>query len=289
MKSRPPDPIPNGLARRTTRRALAVSLASPWLARPRRVTVAKPQVESLLRMRVDGSTDAYQWFGIEAMTLTPGAVQRYGDDLGPGTGDVGFVVQRGTIRFETDGPALFARRGGDILAAGTPLGAGDAVLLEPGDQGFTGPGVVSRRRNVGRDPADTIELSLTTIGAPPDSTPGVSCTDPAEEVFPLPGRPSAPNPSCLMLVRVTLPSAGQLRVRDLPSLELLVVESGRLAVVDGTNPVVASGLGEQARPLRLLGPQVGTSDIKRTLAPATILRNLDASPTVFLAATEQTR
>ena len=240
-------------------------------------------------MHVDGPTDVCQWFGIQVMILEPGAVQRCGDELGPGVGEVGFVAHRGSVRFETDGPALFVRRGGDILATGTQLGAGDAVLLEPGDQGFTGPGVVSRRRNVGRDLADTIGLSLTTFGTPPDSTPGVSYTDPAEEVFPLPGRPSAPNPSCLMLVRVTLPSAGQLRVRDLPSLELLVVESGRLAVVDGTNPVVASGLGEQARPLRLLGPQVGTSDIKRTLAPATILRNLDASPTVFLAATEQTR
>ena len=289
MRSRPPDPIPNGLARHTTRRARAVSLASPWLTHPCRAATAKPQIETLLRMRVDGPTDAYQWFGIEAMTLTPGAVQRYGDDLGPGTGDVGFVVQRGTIRFETDGPALFARRGGDILAAGTPLGAGDAVLLEPGDQGSTGPGVVSRRRNVGRDAADTIELALTTIGTPPDSTPGVSYIDLSGEVFPLPGRPGTPSPSLLTLARVTLPPGGQIRARALPALEMLAVESGHLAVVDAANPLVSSGLAEPSRPRRLLGPRSGVSDLKRTLAPATILRNPDATPTVFLAATEETR
>lgn len=187
-------------------------------------------------MRVDGPTDVCQWFGIEVMTLEPGAVQRCGDELGPGVGEVGFVAHRGSVRFETDGPALFGRRGGDILVAGTQLGAGDATLLEPGDQGFTGPGVVSRRRNVGAEPAVTLELSLTTFGTDPALTPNVTYVDLIEEVLPLVGRPKAPSPSLLSLLRVTLPPYAEMRVHDLPSLELLAVESGRLSLLDGATP-----------------------------------------------------
>ena len=239
-------------------------------------------------MRVDGPTDICQWFGIEVMTLEPGAVQRCGDELGPGVGEVGFVAHRGSVRFETDGPALFGRRGGDILVAGTQLGAGDATLLEPGDQGFTGPGVVSRRRNVGAEPAVTLELSLTTFGTDPALTPNVTYVDLIEEVLPLVGRPKAPSPSLLSLLRVTLPPYAEMRVHDLPSLELLAVESGRLSLLDGANPLVASGLGESSRPSKVLVADTGLANIKVLISPASIMRNLEPTPTVLLAVTEQT-
>lgn len=281
----PRDALPGARHRRrdvlaTLTAAVIVRFVPPFAASASNDAI----VDVLLQVPVSGPTDDFVWFGIERMTLEPGADEPYGKPEYHGAGEIGFVVERGEVRFAPDGLAIVARKGSTIMRGGTLVGAGSVTQLGPGDQAYTPPGVVSHRRNDGPEQAVTLELSLTSMAVGPESGEPVAYTDPVYMVYPTVLHQQPPAPALLTLARVTLPPGGQIRVRDLPSLELLTVEQGALATYSGANAQVAAGLGPApTRPLPIDAGH-GLADINRQLASATIFHNAASGPTVFLAA-----
>ena len=281
----PRDALPGARHRRRDVVAVLAAAVLGRLVPPPSVAAAGDAiVEVLLHVPVSGPTDDFVWFGIERMTLEPGANEPFGRPEDHGAGEIGFVVERGEVRFAPDGPAIVARKGTTIMRGGTLVQGGSVTPLRPGDQAYTPPGVVSHRRNDGPGQAVTLELSLTTAAVGPESGEPVSYTDPVSMVFPTVLHQQPPAPALLTLARVTLPPGGQIRVRDLPSLELLTVEQGALATYSGANAQVAAGLGPApTRPLPIAVGH-GLADISRQLASATIFHNAANGPTIFLAA-----
>ena len=288
MDGSPLDARADWSAARQTRRALLATVA--LLAAPRGHTaaapIAQPTVETLLVLPVTPPDPPYPWFSIRLMTLEPGSVESFGRTEFHGTGDIGFVVNQGEISFETDGPALVARKGGNVIANGIPVAAGSATRLLPGDQAVTAAGVVSRRRNTGSAQAATYELSATDNGQIVADHDGIRFWDAAPECFPRLFADGSPATHAIAtLLRVALPPDEQLRLRDVPHAEILVVENGMVDLYTGGNPLVTSGLDSAPKRLLRLMPLTGQSALGAMFNPETIFRRGSAEPATMLVAT----
>ncbi len=266
----------------------AVALAAAGASRVR-AAVDKPTVETILTVPISGRAlpdPPYPWFGIESMTLEPGSVEPYGKAEFHGVGDIGFVVDRGEISFEVDGPALVARKGGNVIANGIPVAAGSVTVLRPGDQAVTGAGVVSRRRNTGTVQAATFELSATDYGDIESDHDGISFSDPVAEMYPFTFPDgSATTHAVAALRRAIVPPDGQVRLGAMPGLQMAAVVDGTVDIFQGTNPSVASGL--DAAPTRLLRmtPQYGTVASGIMFLTTSIWRSGSDQPATVLLAT----
>ena len=288
MDGPPLDTRPDRPAARQTRRAL-LAMVAPFAA-PRGLSAAavvgRPAVETLLVLPVTSPDPPYPWFSIRLMTLEPGSVESFGRTEFHGTGDIGFVVNQGEIGFEVDGPALVARTGGNVLANGIPVAAGSVTRLLPGDQAVTGAGVVSRRRNTGSVRAATCELSATDNGQIVANHDGIRFWNAAPECFPRLFADGSPATHAIAtLLRVGLPPDAQLRLRDVPHAEMLVVENGTVDLFSGANPLVASGLSSAPKRMLRLMPPSGQSALAAMFDPKTIFRRGSAEPATMLVAT----
>lgn len=274
------------MPRRSRRALLAAALLAALPGPTVRATLDGATIEPLLTLPITSPDPPYLWFGIEPMTLEPGSVESYGKAEFHGVGDIGFVVDRGEISFETDGPALIARKGSNVLAGGIPVAAGSVTRLLPGDQAVTASGVVSRRRNTGATLAATYELSATNYGQITDAHDGIKFWDPAAECLPrqFPDGTLTTH-SVATLVRVTLPPDAQIRLRDLPHTELLMVERGMVDLYAGGNPLVTSGLSSAPKRMLRLMPLSGQSMVGAMFDPATIFRRGSDEPATMLVAT----
>lgn len=282
-----PDTVPGIAVPRLRRRALlAAALLATVPSRVAQATTSRTTIESLLTLPIVSPDAPYPWFGIERMTLEPTAVEPYGQAESHGVGDIGFVVDRGEISFETDGPATVARKGGNVLANGIPVAAGSVTRLLPGDQAVTASGVVSRRRNSGATQAATYELSATDVGAIMTNHDGIQFTVPCAETFPRRfADGSSANLAFASLVRVFLPPDAQIRLRDVPHAELLAVVHGHVDVYGGGNPLVSSGLSIPPKRMLRLMPGFGMPSLSTQVHPATIFRCGSDQPATMLVAT----
>ena len=282
----PSRPLPSRHGRRAV--LAAVALAAVARGSVVRATTGKATVETILTVPITAPAPPdppYPGFGIEPMTLEPGSVEPYGKAEFHGVGDIGFVVDRGEISFEVDGPALVARKGGNVIANGIPVAAGSVTVLRPGDQGFTASGVVSRRRSTGKVQAQTFEVSATDYGYIDSDHDGVSFYDPAATAFPLTFKGGAPARHAVStLLRVKLTPDEQIRLGDLAGAELLAVLDGTLNLYKGGNPLVASGLGAAPKPMTRVPSMSGMASLSSMFDPSTILRSdTDSTATVLVA------
>ena len=265
----------------------AVAFAAAGASRAR-ADDDKPAVETILTVPISGRAlpdPPYPWFGIESMTLEPGSVEPYGRAEFHGAGDIGFVVDRGEISFEVDGPALVARTGGNVLANGIPVAAGSVTRLLPGDQAVTGAGVVSRRRNTGTVQAATFELSATDYGDIDSDHDGVSFSDPVALTFPIVFPNGTPaRHAVATLVRVVLPPGAQWRWDGLPDSMMLAVVDGPIDLLSGANPLVTSQLGVAPTPSIRMQTQYGMAATSTLFGPSSIFRSgADKTSTMLVA------
>ena len=242
------------------------------------------RVETLLAMPVGGACDAYPYLGLCRMTLHPGAVESYGTSRDHGKGTDGFVVTRGRIRFEPDGPARVARAGSSLLASPVDVPAGSTTLLGPGDQAMTAPGCASRRATVGEVDAATIECSL--IAAIPGTShaAGTAYTHVEYEYFPAGTEPGmAPVPAVVTLWRASLPPGSTLGIGSLPGVEIMTATRGAVGVHGDTDPLLTSGLGGKRSPGYVVDPHSGLTHASARVPPTSLLHNAGAGVAVLYA------
>ena len=243
-----------------------------------------PSVETLLAMPVAGASDACPYLGLAWMTLHPGAVKLHGTPRDQSKGTTGFVVTRGRVRFEPDGPARVARAGTTVLTAPIDVPAGSTTLLGPGDQAATVPGYEWRRATVGDADATTIECSLIASIPGTGHAAGTAYTHVEYEYFPAGTEPGmAPVPAVVRLWRVTLPPGGALEIGELPGAEILTATRGAVGVHGDTDPLLTSGLGGARPPGYVVDPLSGLTQASARVPPTSLLRNAGAGVAVLYA------
>jgi streptogramin lyase len=200
--------------------------------------------------------------------LDPGAVYPRGKSENTGVGPWLYRVKSGALTIQTDGPMTVTRAGSDTPVSVAP---GTEIVLNVGDMGQTPTGVTSRWSNEGSVPVQILDFGVTTLASAPP--PGVAQTQMADESPVRPSQVSAP--ITVTVRRVTVDPGMSFTAADVPGLELLQAEIGKLVAVD------AVGAGTPENPFDL---RTGT-EYSRSFPPGREFRNASTDPVTLLLVT----
>jgi hypothetical protein len=200
--------------------------------------------------------------------LDPGAVYPRGKSENTGVGPWLYRVETGALTIQTDGPMTVTRAGTDTPISVAP---GTEIVLHAGDMGQTPTDVTSRWSNDGSVPVQILDFGITSVASA--QPPGVTQTVIADESRVRPW--DAPAPITVTVRRVTVDPGTSFTAADVPGLELLQTETGKLVAVD------AVGAGTPENPFDL---RRGSGDA-RSFPPGRVFRNPSADPVTLLLVT----
>ena len=221
----------------------------------------------LLEGRFDGFPEAILSASIDRWVLQPGAEMTIGNNASNTEGPSAYLVESGTLTIRPDSPIAVTRAG-----TTAPISVAEASLteLQPGDRGSLPLGVTSLWRNTGATPVRILDASIKGRESAPPVAGVLNYTVTSEFPF---ARPD--HPIVMTVFRVTLQPGAELSASDVPGLEMLNVEAGRLIAVDA---------GDDGSPL----PPIVVGEATRLLGsfpPDRVFRSANDEPVSLLIVT----
>jgi hypothetical protein len=221
----------------------------------------------LLAGRFDGFPDGILSASIDRWVLQPGAEITIGSNVSNSEGPSAYLIESGTLTIQSDSPIAVTRVG---TTAPISVAEASQIELEPGDRGFGPSGVTTLWRNTGATPVRILDARIKKRESAPPVEGVLNYTVVSEFPFPRPDHPIAVN-----VFRLTLQPGAELSASDVPGLEMLNVEAGRLVAVDA---------GDDGSPL----PPIVVGEATRLLGsflPDRVFRSSNDEPVSLLLVT----
>jgi hypothetical protein len=203
----------------------------------------------LLHARFESFPDGILAAEVDRWVLQPGAEVLMGSQESGSEGPSAYLIESGTLTLRPDAPIAVTRSGSTVPAT---IEAGVQTELDAGDRSFTPFGITVHWRNSGNMPVRILEAKVKRGDVPAGGDGILNYGVITESPFAKPGYPIA-----MSVLRVTLQPGAELGASDVPGLEMLKVEAGRLAAIDVDGegaPLPPTLVGDATRVLRSFPP-----------------------------------